>query len=61
MHTRAPGTRDHGEADTRAAYREVEALAHEHQECVLHVGDDLEILPTSPDNYFDWVYLDGSH
>jgi hypothetical protein len=28
---------------------------------ILHVGDDLEILLTFPDHYFDWVYLDTSH
>lgn len=28
---------------------------------VLNVADDLEILPTFPDGYFDWVYLDTSH
>ncbi len=28
---------------------------------VLNVADDLEILPTFPAGYFDWVYLDTSH
>lgn len=28
---------------------------------VLHIGYDLDILPTFPDQYFDWVYLDTSH
>lgn len=28
---------------------------------VLHIGDDLEVLLTFPDSYFDWVYLDTSH
>lgn len=28
---------------------------------ILHVGDDLEVLRTFPDRYFDWVYLDTSH
>ena len=50
-----------GEADTRAAYREVERLANAYPNCFVHVGDDLEILPTFPDGYFDWVYLDSSH
>jgi hypothetical protein len=50
-----------GEADTHAAYREVEALAEQHPECRIHVGNDLEIIPTFPDAYFDWVYLDSSH
>jgi hypothetical protein len=47
--------------DTRAAYAQVEALARKHPQCLLHVGDDLEILPTFADRYFDWVYLDSSH
>jgi hypothetical protein len=28
---------------------------------VLHIGDDLELLPTFPDHYFDWVYVDSIH
>ena len=28
---------------------------------VLHVGYDLDVLPTFPDHFFDWVYLDSSH
>lgn len=28
---------------------------------VLNVADDLELLPTFPDGYFDWVYLDSTH
>ena len=28
---------------------------------VLHIGFDLDVLPTFPDEYFDWVYLDTSH
>lgn len=28
---------------------------------VLHIGYDLEVLMTFPDDYFDWVYLDSSH
>lgn len=27
----------------------------------IHVGNDLEIIPTFPDNYFDWVYIDTLH
>lgn len=27
----------------------------------LHIGYDLDVLPTFPDQYFDWVYLDTSH
>jgi hypothetical protein len=50
-----------GVSDTRAAYREVERIVAEHPECQIHFGDDLETLPTFPDHYFDWVYLDSSH
>lgn len=28
---------------------------------VLHIGDDLELLPSFPDAYFDWVYVDSVH
>ncbi|HEX2127640.1 MAG TPA: class I SAM-dependent methyltransferase [Solirubrobacterales bacterium] len=28
---------------------------------VLHIGDDLELLPSFPDGYFDWVYVDSVH
>jgi hypothetical protein len=28
---------------------------------ILHIGDDLELLPTFPDAYFDWVYVDSIH
>ena len=27
----------------------------------VHVGDDLQVLSTFPDQYFDWVYIDSSH
>lgn len=28
---------------------------------LVHVGDDLQVLATFPDRYFDWVYIDSSH
>jgi hypothetical protein len=28
---------------------------------LVHVGDDLQVLTTFPDHYFDWVYIDTSH
>jgi len=28
---------------------------------VLHIGADLEVLCTFPDQYFDWVYVDTTH
>lgn len=31
------------------------------QRVVVHVGLDEAVLPTFPDNFFDWVYLDTSH
>ena len=27
----------------------------------LHDGDIAAVLPTFPDNYFDWAYVDGNH
>jgi hypothetical protein len=31
------------------------------QRVVLNIGDDLEVLSTFPDHYFDWLYLDTTH
>ena len=28
---------------------------------LVHAGDDLQVLTSFPDNYFDWVYIDTSH
>jgi len=33
----------------------------EKQRVFVHVGDDLKVLLTFPDRYFDWVYIDSSH
>jgi SAM-dependent methyltransferase len=52
---------ERGTADTRTAYRAVQALAAQHPECLVHIGDDLEVLPKFPEHHFDWVYLDTSH
>ena len=27
----------------------------------VHIGDDLQVLATFPDGYFDWVYIDSTH
>lgn len=29
--------------------------------CNIHIGDTVEVMETFPDNYFDWVYVDGDH
>jgi hypothetical protein len=44
---------------TREAYEQALQVADDR--CEFHIGDDLEILPSFPDDYFDWVYLDTSH
>jgi hypothetical protein len=31
------------------------------QQVILHIGYDFDVLPSFPDSYFDWVYLDTSH
>ncbi|WP_346862599.1 class I SAM-dependent methyltransferase [uncultured Draconibacterium sp.] len=33
----------------------------ESERVIIHVGDDIEILKSFPNNYFDWVYIDSSH
>ena len=33
----------------------------EEERVLVHVGYDLQILKTFPDQYFDWVYIDSSH
>jgi hypothetical protein len=49
---------DHGRLSTRQAYEEARRAA---PAAIVHVGDDIEILSSLPDHYFDWVYLDTSH
>ena len=48
----------HGTLPTRQAYEEACRAV---PDATVHVGDDLEILESFPDRYFDWVYLDTSH
>jgi hypothetical protein len=47
-----------GRLTTRRAYEEARAAAPLGN---FHVGDDVEILPTFADGYFDWAYLDTTH
>jgi Methyltransferase domain len=47
-----------GRLTTTRAYEEALAAAPEGN---FHVGDDVEILSTFSDGYFDWVYLDTTH
>lgn len=55
---------DYGNLKTKEAYntflRNIEKFKNI-SDIQIHVGDDLKILQESPDNYFDWVYLDSSH
>lgn len=47
-----------GRLTTRQAYEEARAAA---PAGIVHVGDDVEVLSTFSDGYFDWVYLDTTH
>lgn len=51
---------DHGRLETRAAFDEARRRTSG-KPVTFHVGDDLSILPTFADHFFDWVYLDTSH
>ena len=51
---------DHGQLSTRQAYDEAKRRTAG-AAVVFHVGNDLDILPTFADGFFDWVYLDSSH
>jgi Methyltransferase domain len=46
---------------TRESYDEARARVGDDPRVKWHVGSDLDILPTFPDQFFDWVYLDSSH
>jgi SAM-dependent methyltransferase len=53
------GDRSTINALTRIIRRHGPALAE--GSLVLHIGDDLEILPRFEDASFDWLYIDSSH
>lgn len=53
---------NHGKLKTKDAYNEVVNITKGFKsKSIIHVGNDLEILETFPDNYFDWVYIDSTH
>ena len=53
---------DFGRLSTRAAYEEArDAVKRFDARCTFHIGDDLEVLHTFPDDFFDWVYIDTTH
>jgi hypothetical protein len=51
---------DHGQLQTRAAFAEARGRTRG-KPVTFHVGDDLALLPTFEDCFFDWVYLDTTH
>ena len=51
---------DHGRLKTRTAFAEAQRRT-QGKAVTFHVGDDLAILPTFAEGYFDWVYLDTTH
>jgi hypothetical protein len=51
---------DYGKLETRQAYEETKRRTRG-KPVKFHIGDDLAILPTFEDHFFDWVYLDTSH
>jgi Methyltransferase domain len=51
---------EHGRLQTRKMFEEARRRTRG-KPVTFHVGDDLAILPTFDDRFFDWVYLDTSH
>ena len=55
---------NYGKLKTRDAYesfiRKIQPYRKQ-SDIKIHVGNNLEILKSLPDNYFDWVYIDSSH
>jgi len=53
--------------EDRSTMKAVTAILHTfekelvNRQVDIHIGNDLKILPTFKNNYFDWVYLDTTH
>lgn len=53
---------DYGKLSTKEAYDQASrTVAQFDTHTEIHVGEDLEILKSFPNHFFDWVYLDSSH
>jgi hypothetical protein len=53
---------DFGKLKTKDAWDQAKhTIAQFSTNSTIHVGEDLDILNSFPDHYFDWVYLDSSH
>ena len=63
----APMSEDHTHSQHSSAtlmrqkYEQVTSILGRLQNCVVRKGFSAEVLETYPDNYFDWVYIDGNH
>lgn len=42
-------------------YQDVIQRFKDHPNVKVHRGKSADVLPTFPDHYFDWVYIDGNH
>ena len=56
-----------GEGEERSTFGALKAILDRFEgelvsgRVVLHIGDDLELLPGFPEAHFDWVYVDSVH